>query len=64
MRVEQFIRCLSYCRGLQYDEKPDYQYLRNLFAQAMQEKGFSNDLEFDWVLNEKVVSLLVSLLII
>lgn len=53
MIIEQFMRCLAYCRGLQYDEKPDYQYLRNLIAQAMQKKDFKNDLEFDWFITEK-----------
>lgn len=32
---EEFSRYLQYCKNLQFEEKPDYTYLRGLFRQLM-----------------------------
>jgi len=46
---EQILKYLTYCRNLQFEEKPDYKYLRNLFNNA---NGVSppNLNIFDWTL--------------
>lgn len=50
-------RFILYTRQLQFMQKPDYQYLRNLLLNELAEHGYSNDLQFDWlntpVKNEK-----------
>ena len=38
-----FLEYLYYRRNLRFDEKPDYQYLRRLFKDAMHRNGFDYD---------------------
>ena len=38
----------NYCRGLRFDEAPDYMYLRQLFRNLMRSLGYSYDYIFDW----------------
>lgn len=45
----EFQDYLVYCRGLRFDETPDYAYLRGLFSSLMESKGFVNDGMFDWM---------------
>lgn len=45
---QTFGEYLYYCRNLRFDEKPDYQYLRRLFREAMQRNGFEYDYQYDW----------------
>lgn len=40
---EEFSKYLQYCRNLRFEEKPDYNYLRNLFRGLMERSGYSND---------------------
>lgn len=39
---------LRYCRGLRFEERPDYSYLRQLFRTLFHEEGFTYDYVFDW----------------
>ncbi|KAG5450226.1 Casein kinase I isoform delta-A [Clonorchis sinensis] len=39
---------LNFCRGLHFDNQPDYSYLRNLFRCLFHREGFSYDCVFDW----------------
>ena len=39
---------LRYVRRLDFFETPDYDYLRKLFQDLMDRKGWKNDGEFDW----------------
>ncbi|TNN05389.1 Casein kinase I isoform delta isoform 4 [Schistosoma japonicum] len=39
---------LNYCRGMRFDNQPDYSYLRNLFRSLFQREGFTYDFVFDW----------------
>jgi len=52
---EEFQRYLKYCRGLGFDEKPDYAYLRHLLKKVFAEQGYEHDLVFDWVVRDKVL---------
>jgi casein kinase 1 len=48
---EEFSMYLSYCRGLRFDETPDYSYLRRLFNRCAARKGFVlENYQFDWVI--------------
>jgi serine/threonine protein kinase len=42
-----FKEYLNYCRDLGYDEKPDYDYLRNLFINASKELNL--ELKYQWI---------------
>lgn len=39
---------LRYCRGLGFDERPDYDYLRSLFEEALSRRGYQEDSPFQW----------------
>ena len=41
---------LNYTRALQFDNKPDYSYLRKLFHDLFSREGFQYDRVFDWSL--------------
>lgn len=45
----EFSTYLNYCRTLDFEEEPDYAWLKRLFFQLMSEAGFAFDFEFDWV---------------
>ncbi|CAH8580676.1 unnamed protein product [Dicrocoelium dendriticum] len=39
---------LNFCRGLYFDNQPDYAYLRTLFRSLFHQEGFTYDCVFDW----------------
>jgi len=39
---------LNYCRALQFEELPDYVYLRQLFRLLFRTMNFQYDYVFDW----------------
>jgi hypothetical protein len=41
---------MQYCRGLKYDEAPDYNYLKRLFKEKLIRDGYQYDHIFDWIL--------------
>ncbi|CAJ1410065.1 unnamed protein product [Effrenium voratum] len=45
---DEFCNFLRYCKSLQFDEKPDYEYLRSMFHKLFERQGFVNDGVFDW----------------
>lgn len=44
----EFILFLKYCRGLDFNEDPDYNYLRNLLGNLYKHHGFDSDNLYDW----------------
>jgi len=49
----EFAIYLNYCRKLQFEEKPNYVYLRHLFGDMFLRKGYSVDLKFDWIIRRR-----------
>jgi len=45
---EVFNQYLNYCKGLRFEEKPDYTHLTNLFVELGIQQGFTFDRNFDW----------------
>lgn len=39
---------ITYCRGLAFDERPDYAYLRRMFKDLFVKEGYQYDFDFDW----------------
>jgi casein kinase 1 delta/casein kinase I family protein HRR25 len=44
----EFVTYINYARGLAFDDKPDYSYLRELFRRLFLAEGFKYDHVFDW----------------
>merc|ERR1719193_778872 len=50
----EFATYIRYCWALDFNEKPQYKFLRQLFRKLLFRKGYSYDYLFDWtVLNNK-----------
>jgi len=48
---------LNYCRGLRFEEAPDYMYLRQLFRILFRTLNHQYDYVFDWtILKQKATS--------
>ncbi len=43
-----FVEYFEYVRGLQFDEKPDYNYVKGLFKKLMTQNNYYFDFLFDW----------------
>ena len=48
---------LRYVRRLDFFEKPDYDYLRKLFTDLFDRKGYMFDYEYDWIGKQLVSTL-------
>ncbi|KAK5987155.1 Casein kinase I-like protein [Cladobotryum mycophilum] len=46
---EEFSKYLTYVRNLGFEDTPDYDYLRELFTQALKNAGDVEDGEYDWM---------------
>lgn len=46
--AEEFNKYLSYVRNLGFEDTPDYDFLRDLFTQALKNTGEVEDGEYDW----------------
>ncbi|KXJ14274.1 Casein kinase I isoform alpha [Exaiptasia diaphana] len=46
----EFAMYLNYCRGLRFDEAPDYMYLRQLFRILFRTLNYQYDYIFDWTM--------------
>ena len=45
---KEFADYVNYTRNLEYEEDPDYIYLRNLFINVLNREGFEIDCYYDW----------------
>ena len=46
---EEFIDYIKYCRKLEFEQDPDYNYLKNVFALILSKQNQKNDLKFFWI---------------
>ena len=46
---EEFIDYIKYCRKLEFEQEPNYNYLRNLFISILIKENQKNDLNFFWI---------------
>ena len=45
----EIIYFMNYARGLEFEQKPDYNYLRSLFENVLKANRTTNDLHFSWI---------------
>ena len=43
----------KYCKKLDFDKKPDYNYLRSLLLKILNNQNDKNDLYFSWIINSR-----------
>ena len=53
---KETIDFFKYCKKLDFEQKPDYIYLRSLLLNILNNQNEKNDLNFSWVLNNKNIS--------
>lgn len=46
---EQFKHYIHYCRGVDFDRKPNYKHCKELFSQAMAAFDYVDDFKYDWL---------------
>ena len=44
---------MDYVRKLEFEEKPDYNYLRSLFKTMMANNAYNYDGNFDWIIKKE-----------
>lgn len=40
---------VKYCKGLKFEEDPNYEYIKGLLKTAFENNGFEYDFGFDWL---------------
>jgi len=46
--IDEFTDYINYTRNLDFEQEPDYEYLRGLFRQVMTKFNLVQDFEYDW----------------
>ena len=54
---KNFIIFTEYIRSLKFDEKPNYEYLKNFFINSLKEIGEKNDEIFSWIKPNGIINL-------
>ena len=54
---DAFCQFFDYIRGVQFNERPDYGFLKGLFHKTLAKINYQNDSIFDWCKNTKPVDL-------
>ena len=49
----EFSQYIKYVRELNFEEDPNYNYMKGLFINVLDKLGFKNDLFFSWLVNDK-----------
>ena len=51
----EFGKYLKYVKNLEFEQDPDYNFLRKLFLDVLRRYHYNNDLIFSWILNKKII---------
>ena len=52
---EEFVEYMKYVRNLEFEGKPDYNYLKGLFISILSRNELKNDLLFSWIINKRII---------
>lgn len=50
---DEFVAYMQYCRTLNFEDKPDYRYIKNLFGSLFKNLGYEYDWKYDWLLAQE-----------
>lgn len=50
---QEMAQYVTYVKALKFEEKPDYEYARQLFRTALQKANYQNDQVYDWTKPEQ-----------
>ena len=50
---DEFTEYMTYCRKLKFDEAPNYEHVKKLFAGLFEKKEFERNYVYDWILIKK-----------
>lgn len=50
---QEFIDYMNHVRNLEFDEKPDCNYLKKNFENLLQKNGYEFDYQYDWVIKKQ-----------
>ena len=45
---DEFVEYINYTRNLDFEQEPDYEYLKGLFRQIMKKFNYEEDFDYDW----------------
>jgi len=51
----KFKEYLNYVKNLEFEQEPNYDFMRKLFLDVLYKNNFTNDLKFSWIINKKVI---------
>ena len=51
---QKFKEYLNYVKNLEFEQEPNYDFMRKLFLDVLYKNNFTNDLKFSWIINKKV----------
>ena len=51
---QEFARYLTYVKKLEFEQDPNYTFMRKLFLDILNRDNYTNDLKFSWILNKKI----------
>jgi len=49
----EFVDYFKYCSNLGFEQKPDYEFLKNIFKQIIDKLGYERDGIYDWTYIKK-----------
>ena len=51
---EDFVSYIKYCKNLEFEQEPNYNYLRSLFTSILTRNNLKNDCKFYWIIKQKI----------
>ena len=53
---DEFIKYFKYVKNLEFEQDPDYNYMKKLFLKILDSNNIKNEFIFSWILNKKIKS--------
>jgi hypothetical protein len=50
---DEFVQFMKYTRQLDFEQRPNYQKLRQMFEKLMTSHNWEHDFEYDWIIKKR-----------